>query len=43
MLILLLLHSALLVAGHGDHSFDLNDLKDISMPYAERHVEKPSL
>lgn len=27
-----------LVWGHGDHTFDLDDLSDEGMSYAERHV-----
>ena len=26
------------VLAHGDHTFDLDDKDDESMPYAERHV-----
>ncbi|WWC87690.1 uncharacterized protein L201_002582 [Kwoniella dendrophila CBS 6074] len=36
--ILSILMSSLLVAAHGDHSFDLNDLNDAGLSYAERHM-----
>ena len=37
-LIAQLVLGVVLAAGHGDHSFDLNDLSDAGMSYAERHV-----
>ena len=33
-----LILGALVVSAHGDHNFDLNDLADAGMSYAERHV-----
>ncbi|WWC68791.1 uncharacterized protein I206_102726 [Kwoniella pini CBS 10737] len=36
--ILPILVSSLLVSAHGDHSFDLNDLNDAGLSYAERHM-----
>jgi len=41
MLIFHLLLGTLIVGGHGDHSFDLQDLDDVGMSYAERHVNQP--
>ncbi|KAK6907154.1 hypothetical protein I203_101144 [Kwoniella mangroviensis CBS 8507] len=36
--ILPMILSSLLVAAHGDHSFDLDDLNDAGLSYAERHM-----